>query len=77
MNQLRRASVFFIGYLVLIALFSFGTTEASAASISSPPLESESQSESINELYEKAKKEGGQLTLYICLLYTSPSPRDS
>ncbi|MCE3241790.1 MAG: extracellular solute-binding protein [Deltaproteobacteria bacterium] len=68
MNQLKPTSVFFIGYLALIGLFSvLRTSEASAASASSPPRESESQSESINELYEKAKKEGGQLTLYIAL----------
>ena len=61
MNQLKPTSVFFIGYLVLIGLFSvLRTSEASAASASSPPRESESQSESINELYEKAKKEGGR-----------------
>jgi hypothetical protein len=68
MNQPISASGFFIGCLVIIAVVSvLSASEASAASASSPPRESESQSESINELYEKAKKEGGQLTLYIAL----------
>jgi iron(III) transport system substrate-binding protein len=71
MDQLKPASVLFIVYLVLIALVSFGTTEASAGSAPSPPREgesqNESQSESMNELYERAKKEGGKLVLYIAL----------
>jgi hypothetical protein len=72
MNQNRPTSALFISYLVVIGVFSvLSTNEASAASASNPPRESqsqnESQSESINELYEKTKKEGGQLTLYIAL----------
>jgi hypothetical protein len=40
-----------------------GTSEASAAAASTPAR----QAETMDELYEKAKKEGGQLTLYIAL----------
>ena len=57
MNQIRPTSAFFISYLVLIGLFSvLSTSEASAASASNPLRESESQSESINELYEKPRR---------------------
>ena len=67
MNQLSLASVFLIAYLVLALLNVFDTSEACAASASNPIHQSESQNESMDELYEKAKKEGSQLTLYIAL----------
>ena len=63
MNQLRRKSPFFMCHLVLVVLLSvFGTSDASAAA--STPAR---QAESMDELYEKAKKEGAELTLYIAL----------
>jgi iron(III) transport system substrate-binding protein len=64
MHQVGPTSLFLICYMVFCALVSVtASSEASAASTSSPPR----QSESIDELYEKAKKEGAQLTLYIAL----------
>ena len=67
MNQLRHGLVFLIAYLVLALVNVFGASEACAASASSSTRESQFQNESMDELYEKAKKEGGQLTLYIAL----------
>ena len=63
MDQIRRKSSFFLCHMALVALVSvLGTSDASAAA--STPAR---QAESMDELYEKAKKEGAQLTLYIAL----------
>ena len=61
MDQLRRTSVILMVLLAIVSVFN--TSEASAAPASSP----ERQAESMDELYEKAKKEGGRLVLYIAL----------
>jgi iron(III) transport system substrate-binding protein len=53
----------FYGYLVLSGLIVFLNSERAHAA-SAP---SASKTESLDELYEKVKKEGGQLTLYIAL----------
>jgi iron(III) transport system substrate-binding protein len=53
----------FYGYLVLSGLIVFLNSERAHAA-SAP---SASKIESLDELYEKVKKEGGQLTLYIAL----------
>ena len=55
----------------LIALFFFAALvrapAAMAASAPQSPVTSATKIESLDEQYEKAKKEGGQLTLYVAL----------
>jgi iron(III) transport system substrate-binding protein len=64
MDQVRRMPRLLLLCWVLAALLSLPRmSEAFAASASSRT----PQGESLEELYEKAKKEGGQLTLYIAL----------
>ena len=64
MNNPKWTSCFWIGCFAVWGLFSFlGMDRAFAASASNPA----AKAESIDELYEKVKKEGGQLTLYIAL----------
>jgi iron(III) transport system substrate-binding protein len=65
MNNRRWTSSFFIRCFALCGLVGvLDVNGAFAASASSSPAV---KAESIDELYEKAKKEGGQLTLYIAL----------
>ena len=64
MNMVFETLSVFTRSLVLCGVFSvLGAAGAFAASVSAPA----TKSDSIDELYEKAKKEGGQLTLYIAL----------
>jgi iron(III) transport system substrate-binding protein len=64
MNNLGLTTLFFIRLLALWGMFSFlGASSAFAAS----PSGAAAKTESIDDLYEKVKKEGGQLTLYIAL----------
>jgi iron(III) transport system substrate-binding protein len=61
MNRFASASAFLVGLFALCAVFGPASFAASAPSAGA------SKSESMDELYDKAKREGGQLTLYIAL----------
>ena len=65
MNYLGRTMSILIRLVALWILFS--SLGADAAFAASAPSTSGAKSESIDELYERVKKEGGQLTLYIAL----------
>jgi iron(III) transport system substrate-binding protein len=64
MSTRKIGSWFSIGWMALYGLLGFAAVDGAFAASASVV---QAEAESLDQIYEKAKKEGGQLTLYIAL----------